>query len=611
MTRRLFCFIGAAAFAMSATAGGPATASADFTGAEVPPGWTVDGGTYRSPIYESAVDRIELRYSGADAASSATVHARSAQDEETTVATFTAASSSASFDFPDTTDFRSIRIATANGLELSSFTAYVSADSIEAPSGVLVTNNITGTSFDVSWNAVEGSVGYKVYLWTNVVVGASAGSEVWRETMPGATNLESTSKLTDEKFNNCFENGGWTRSDKAGYPTGVDGTIRIGTSSDNGWIQTPSIDSAADGMVVRFWAKANATNTKSMDITVECVTGDVAVPVGTATLTTEMQEFTVALPDWTSGDCIRFNSVTSGDRRTIIGAVAVASGYSEGHIEPSYVLDGIDVGNATKRSFTDLPSVPMSFAVAAYGKRGVVSASTDPVVVDLSNPDKVAMLNACPISALDRMEYSQNFDSLATVASTDWLNGTTLPYWQAYRKSNPATKISHNSGSASSGGLYALASDVQSGVRALGGLSTQSDAMSWGVAFTNDTSETVRLCAVGYSAQQWGTRNEVPHNLTLSYLVSGELKWMSDETDGWVECASTAARTDKPAMPVSTAVAYAPEPGIAVGPGQIIYLKWTSKSPSSGSAAMMGIDDLEVSFSAPTSFSVHIVQSGR
>ena len=150
-----------AVLACMSPASGVTTQTADFTGAEPPAGWTVANGEYRSPEYAGAVDKIVLRYAGSDASASATVHAFPENEEGVSVATFTAASSGASFDFPESTAFRSFRIAAANGLALSSFTAYVASDSLDVPSGVSISNNVTGTSFDAAWNAVEGATGYR------------------------------------------------------------------------------------------------------------------------------------------------------------------------------------------------------------------------------------------------------------------------------------------------------------------------------------------------------------------------------------------------------------------------------------------------------------------
>ena len=598
--------MGSVALALLAVLGAKAEAqSADFTQGELPSGWSNDDGKLSSPEYGSAVDRIELRYSGAGASASATVQAFPANGEVVDVATFTAASSGTSFDFPDTTDFRSFSITT-NGLVLYSFTAYASESFLAAPSGVTISNNVTGTSFDAAWNAVEGATGYRVYVWTNVVTGASAGTTVWSETMPGATNTASSTKLTDAKFNACFEHAGWTRSDKAGYPTGEDGTIRIGTSGDNGWIQTPAILHAADGMAVRFHAKANATNTKSMDIAVERVSGETVTLAGTATLTMEMQEFSVALPDWTNGDCIRFNSLTNGDRRTIIGTVAVVAGGSAGHSEPSYIVNGLDVGTATAYSFSDLPSVPVQFAVEAYGRRGVSSAKTEAVVVDLANPDPVPVLNACQISSLagNANIYSQNFDSLAVVTATtgdkEWLNGTTLRYWQAYRNVEPVSDFNYNGGAGTIGGLYVLASSRSDSVRALGAYSTQDKEFSFGIAFTNDTDRAMKLSSLAYFAQQWGFKNDTNQTLSVAAKVADGLDWISSYGEGWTELASTESVVygtgDPHDTPVSTPVMVNPEEEISIAPGQVLMLKWTIHSLNGGKPSMMGIDDVSVTF---------------
>ena len=587
---------------------------ADFMTGEGTNGWLLGEGEYRSPEYTGAVDRIELRYAGAAASASATVQAFPANAAGVDIATFTAASSGASFDFPDSTAYRSFRIATANGLSLSSFTAYVAPNALDVPSGVAISNNVTGTSFDAAWDAVEGATGYRVYVWTNVVTGTSAGTEVWQETMPGATNASSSTKLTDAKFNACFEHTGWTRSDKAGYPTGEDGTLRIGTSGDNGWIQTPAIHYAVDGMAVRFQAKANASNTKSMDIAVERVSGEMVTLAGTATLTTEMQEFSVALPDWRSGDSIRFNSITNGDRRTIIGTVVVIAGISAGHSEPVYLVNGLDVGAATAHSFSGLPSVPVQFAVEAYGRRGVSSAKTDAVVVDLSNPDPVPVLNACPMSSLVGNVYAQNFDGTAAMTSTsgdkDLLNGTTIPYWQWFKNALAAGTFKWNAGSATIGGIYSLATNQNETVRSIGAYSTKSDEFSFGIAFTNDTGKVMKLVSLAYLSQQWGFKNSTNQTLSIAVKVVDNLDWISTYVDGWTVLASPESEVygmgEPHDTPVSTSVAVNPEGGIPIAPGQVLMLKWTIHSLKGGTPGMMGIDDVTVTFEGPRGLSIRI-----
>ena len=247
----------------------------------------------------------------------------------------------------------------------------------------------------------------------------------------------------------------------------------------------------------------------------------------------------------------------------------------------------------------------------------MASEKTGAVEIDLANPDQVAVLNACPLSALTSpaLTYTQNFDSLAALtASTgdkEWLNGTTLPYWQAYRGNDAVEKIAYNAGTGSSGGLYALATDASSSERALGGITTKSDPLTWGMAFTNDTGQAVTLSSVEYSAQQWGTRNAVSHNLTISYLVTDSLEWMGEMTGAWTEVCSTASDGNNPAVPVMTDVRWEPAGGVVIPSGQILHLKWKVELPASGSAAMMGIDDVRVTFSDSRGMVMRIVDNAH
>ena len=92
-----------------AVCGAQASERADFTTGEGTNGWTISAAEYVSPTYAGAVDRISLSYSGT-AAGSATVSALAQGGGESPVATLSAAANVATFDFPETTDFRAFRI---------------------------------------------------------------------------------------------------------------------------------------------------------------------------------------------------------------------------------------------------------------------------------------------------------------------------------------------------------------------------------------------------------------------------------------------------------------------------------------------------------------------
>ncbi|MBQ6246111.1 MAG: hypothetical protein IJK04_04540, partial [Kiritimatiellae bacterium] len=462
MRNKLVCLLGIAecALPLSARAGSPVTETADFSGSAVPQGWTVSDGGYLSPEYSNTVSRIALSYgaSGAGPAGVAQVFAIDhASSAETQIASVNAATTGAAFDFPAASDYRRFRVAT-DGLALASFSATWLDARLDAPSNVVATA-LTTDSLEVSWDAVSGAASYRVSVWTNVVVGASAGSVVWEDPLPGATNGASTTRMSDTKFNACFAHAGWTRSDKAGYPTGEDGTVRMGTTGDFGWLQTPPIDVASDsGVLLRFRAKIGSSNANPQML-VERISDNSTNVIGEVTLASELKEHVLVVSDWKSGDSFRFNSFASGDRRTVLGAVALLSGYSAGVASP-VVIREVSVADSTSCTVDGLPeAVPVFVGVSAVDSDGVPSERSVGVEVDLANPPPRATLNACPLGGLDGDHvYVQVFDPLAAITATtgdkDFFNGITLPYWQLWQDLDPATKLSFYAGGNQTGAKF-------------------------------------------------------------------------------------------------------------------------------------------------------------
>ena len=576
----------------------------NFATGEGTNGWTISANDYASPDYTNAVDQISLSYAGQDTAGSATVYAAEAQgDTGQQIATISAASSSATFSFPDTTSFRVFRIETTGDMALQSFFAKVSEATLKSPSVVIISNNITGTSFDAYWNAVEGATGYRVYVWTNAVVGASVGTEVWQETFANSPEKTSTVNFKDE-FTDSGTSG-WT-FEKA-YASISNGAVRIGTTSDKGVLVSPELPTLAEAPLtlrVTAWRQSTSDGT---DMPVGVVSGGVTNIAGVICLGDLSKEYHVELPSLGVGDRIAlFSPTNKSSARVIVDDVAILSGYSTGHEEPAYIGNGLDVGNVAEYSFSGLPSVPVSFAVEAYGRRGVLSSKTEAVVVDLANPDKVAVLNACPISSLasSAHTYTQNFDSLAAITATtgdkEWMNGTTLEYWQSYKGADAVTSFNYNGGAGTIGGVYALSANRGDTVRALGAYSTKDNEFSFGIAFTNDTDKTMLLSNLTYFAQQWGFKNDTSQTLSVSALVTNRLDWISSFEDGWMELESTQSvvygEKDVHDTPVPTPVEIIPTQEISVAPGNVLMLKWTIHSLKSGKPGMMGIDDLAVRF---------------
>ena len=130
--------------------------------------------------------------------------------------------------------------------------------------------------------------------------------------------------------------------------------------------------------------------------------------------------------------------------------------------------------------------------------------------------------------------------------------------------------------------------------------------------------KTVLLSSLSYSAQQWGFKNEAAQTLSVEAVVSDGLDWFSAYGEGWTELVSTQSTVYGKGVshdtPEATTVEIAPEEEIAIAPGQVLTLKWTIHSPTSGKAGMMGIDDVVVGFQpveGAQGFSVRIVSAGN
>ena len=90
------------------------TETADFSGADVPAGWSVLNGVYLSPEYSNAVSRIALAYgaTGGQVGTAQLFAIDHASSAETQIASVNTATTGAAFDFPGSSDYRQFRIAT-------------------------------------------------------------------------------------------------------------------------------------------------------------------------------------------------------------------------------------------------------------------------------------------------------------------------------------------------------------------------------------------------------------------------------------------------------------------------------------------------------------------
>ena len=593
-------------FSLAAAAERLVTETADFSGGAVPDGWAVANGEYLSPEYSNAVSQIALSYKAMGVQTGtaqlfAIGHESSVQTQIASVNTFT---TGAAFDFPEASDYRRFRIATS-GLVLTSFSATLPDMRPDAPPNVVATA-LTTDSLEVSWDAVPGATSYRVSVWTNVVTGASEGTESWSDDFSRAVaSSGSPGALSSATFNSAYADmEGWGCVSYV-YPSTNSSAIRIGGADKDrgGMLVSPPLPAGDWHLRMRAWRYRSEDGT---DMPIQRVSAGVTSLVSIVAFMREAtvpEEFLIDLPALNEGDRLVFCSFTNKTPRVILDKVALVSGYSVGTASPVVVKE-VSVADGTATTIDGLPpSVPVFVGVRTVDAGGVSSAISAGVEVDLANPPPRATLNACSMLGLLGHTYSQDFDSLAAITSTtgdkDFYNGVTIPFMQAWQDNDAFEKFVYNAGAATASGMYALAANKTDEVRAFGVRTKQGLTMTWGLAFTNDTDSAMLLTNVSYSAQQWGFANTTNQLLSCEYLVTNRLDWIVNFSEGWQTCAETEARVFAAgtyAIPEFAAVNYMPAEQIRIAPGEVLYLKWTFHPPAKGSSALMAIDDLAVRF---------------
>lgn len=299
-----------------------------------------------------------------------------------------------------------------------------------------------------------------------------------------------------------------------------------------------------------------------------------------------------------------------------IAIESVGSGMADSAVVYARAGNG---GETQVAAFTAMsPSVTLSFADSA-GFNSIRIETSGGMAISSVSVSLFSSLRGFPVSELSGGVYAQDFDSLAEVTSTsgnkDWLNGTTLPFWQAWKGGEAVTSISYNGGKIRVGGLYALSSDQKESLRALGCYSSKDAAVVWGMALTNDTDVAVKVAGISYRAQQWGFANTGVHMLSCALLVTNRIDWIGNLNGDWRSCCETEARVfgNDEAHPVPVESEVKVTAGIAprIKPGEVLMLKWTIQQPANGYSALMAIDDLEVTIERDVRpFSVRLVDGG-
>ena len=474
-----------------------------------------------------------------------------------------------------------------------------------------VVSEITHTSFRLNWPSVSGAAGYRISVWTNVLEGSSSGRVLWHESFSKAMSSTSYTAISDsEKFNeNYADSSGWTVVSNV-YPSVDAGTVRLGNTSNPGELISPPM-AAVLGGTLRVRVR-RLTTSEGAIFSVWRSSGDVLSEIGEAQeIGVEFSECVWTLPEIGAGDCLVFRSA-SGKKscRTLLDEVEILEGYSAGILTPDYAVNAEQVSE-TSYVAESLPCAVWIFAVEAIdGSGAIVAATTN--TVDLVNPPPQPVLDAVALSGITRKGgeriWHENFSSFTNVFlpgknTADWLNGTTLPHWQAYCGDDPVSNIIRNNGAGTQKGLYAYwATNKVVETYSLGTMTTgTAEEYVYGLSFRNDTAFSVRKIVARFDGMQFGFKNKEVQELVCEYLVTNELVSVAVDGD-WRVCDGLTYVTSKDNtsglesgkdLPVTTKIS-AEITDVSIAKDGYFMLRWRRSATSN--AAAMAIDNVSVAF---------------
>lgn len=474
-----------------------------------------------------------------------------------------------------------------------------------------VASEITHTSFRLDWPIVSGAATYRISVWTNALEGASAGRTVWSESFSKAMASSSTTAISgDAKFHeNYADKEGWGIVSNV-YPSVDSGTVRLGNTTKPGEL-TVAFGQLSEGCTLRVRARRQTSKDGAVFSVRKLVDGELSELGEACEIGEELTECVWTLPEMHADDRLVFRSASGKEScRTILDEVEILEGYLAGRPVPDYAVNGEAIAQPFY-SALDMPSAVWTFAVEAVDASGrVLVAATNKV--DLVDPPPQPVLDAVLLSESSHKGgmyiWQEDFGAFTNVFpskdnTADWLNGTTLPHWQAYAGGVPVTGITRNNGAGTKKGLYAywatngLASTYSLGVMMTG----TAEELIYGLAFKNDTPFSARKISVNYDGVQFGFKNNAQQELLCECLVTNELVALSVEGD-WRSCDELTFRTSRDSesglksgedLPVVTAIS-SDVVGMIVPKDFYFMIRW--RRTAVVSAAAMAIDNVVVSF---------------
>lgn len=469
-------------------------------------------------------------------------------------------------------------------------------------------DNVETNAFVVRWTPPDDAESCRAYVWTNVVVGACAGTAVWSETFANALAksgaAQAISSGTLHGYCDSVDDSRYWELDHV-YPSVDAGALRIGGTETNGWMTTPHLP-RGEGLTLHLRARRQNSD-DGTDMPVKIVTGGQTQDVAIVRLTSEFADYHLALPTLEEGDSLVFHSTTNKkSTRVIVDTIRLLEGYDAGTVQPDWIVNGVTV---VGDEYAVSGLRPQEYVFSVEAVRGGETAGSPTGRVDLAEAGKPKIPNAVPFSEVNGCEWWCPFDYFAvlfpgTGNTCAWVNGLTLGLWQAWWDGVPPDSVTRNKGAVANGGLYAYWTTNETVASYALGLNVGSKAQSCvvGVVFVNDLSVELDEFALSYVGLQFGFQNKAEQYIECEWLVTNELVSVAAE-GAWRSEPDLVFRTPAVGLgetlkggtdlPRGGAVSAALR-GLRLRPGEYLLLRWRREQVTN--AAALAIDDVRLSF---------------
>lgn len=581
MNSRFHIFALALASSVFCLGSHPTETVADFAHSEGIEGWTCDGSSFVSPQFNGEIVSVSPSCTGLGNGGEVKVVGRGPC---------------------------SYTLECSGGATVSSVSTVWMDPRLPVPGGLWVTNVFPG-AFTAVADPVEGAARYQLSMYTNIMVGASAGTISWIETFDAvATTMSTSARLTADHMKHADNPSAWSWNANV-YLSAVAGTVRVGKSEGGSGELAASGLATFGGTHLRLRA-CRTGNDDGQNLEVSFVrSGDTGV-VETVELRSVMADYYLPLSGVGAFDTVVLKSVPvspSKDARTLVDCLALVAGFEPGVATPVKVCSWLS--DVPRFEIVDTFQVEASLsvgAIAAAGGQDLDSVDSERVDVDLLHPPPMPMSLALKVSECAAgYSYSPDF-SVLSGWSDSWYNGAyPLRYWMAETSRGAAvTAFGKGGADTTKSGMFHFTSEYGNlGLGCtLGVRCTSDDSFYYGFALYNDTEYPVTAFTNRFDAVQWGFKNSAAQTINFEWKVADELPGIS-ASEGWTSVEGLAFTTtgtvgNRPGG--SDCVVEAKEGALGdslkLFPGQYLLIRFAS--PKMSNCPGTGISNYRLAFSS-------------